>query len=587
MHRFDQDRLASNDARETRRSAGFLRSEDGSFIIFGLFIFLLMLIVAGMSVDFMRFETQRTRLQSTLDRAILAAASMEQTLDPEEVVLDYFNKAGLGEFIDASMIDVYENERLIDENYSGPSDESLTSRRVEASANMTIGTTFLKFSGIDGLGAPAGGAAEESASQTEISLVLDTSGSMSWGSDSGNSKIYELRRAAKKFINIVLCDPAYPNRTSPCVVEDGKVSVTIVPYSEQVLVGEALLGYFNPTDEHDYSSCVTFSESDFDSTAITPTQVLQREGHIDPWSDDYDAGGDNNRTCQTDDWREITAVSGNASTLRDAVGDLGAAGNTSIDVAMKWGTAFLDPAAQPIVDDLIAADKTDEDYEGRPLDYDIGRAAKVIVLMTDGVNTNQHYLYDGFHDGASPLYFSDHDDSDDVEDSIRNPKGTADPEDDEYYWLFASSYESYPMDRPYGEGLVPVCINNYNFVRPWRWDNPSKCTWEEGPGATAMDYADLWEEYSWEWWEDWDFLPSQGSRHRNSEKNDRLDDICTAAKDEDITVFTIGFEVTTSSATVMRNCASSPAHYYNADGLDLASAFAAIAREISKLRLTN
>lgn len=259
MQRFDQDRLASNDARETRRGAGFLRSEDGSFIIFGLFIFLLMLIVAGMSVDFMRFETQRTRLQSTLDRAILAASSMDQALDPEAVVLDYFNKAGLGDYIDASMINVYENERLIDDDYAGASDESLTSRRVEASANMTIGTTFLKFSGINSLGAPAAGSAEESASQTEISLVLDTSGSMSWSSSSGNSKIYELRNAAKQFINIVLCDPAFPDRTSPCVVEDGKISVSIIPYSEQVLVGELLLASFNPTDEHTYSSCVTFA----------------------------------------------------------------------------------------------------------------------------------------------------------------------------------------------------------------------------------------------------------------------------------------------------------------------------------------
>jgi hypothetical protein len=199
--------------------------------------------------------------------------------------------------------------------------------------------------------------------------------------------------------------------------------------------------------------------------------------------------------------------------------------------------------------------------------------------MTDGVNTNQHYLYDGFHSGDSPLYFSDHSDSDDVEDSIYNP------EEDEYYWLFARNYRSYPMDRPYGEGLVPVCDSNYSFVRPWRWNNPSYCTWEDGPGATAMDYAELWNEYSWDWWEDWGFLPTQGSKHRNSAKNSRLQAICTAAKEAEITVFSVGFEVTSSSATVMRNCASSDGHYFNADGTDLSTAFAAIARDIMKLRL--
>ena len=581
MQGFEQDRRVLGDVPVTGRRAGFLRSEDGSLIVFGLFVFLMMAAVAGMAVDFMRFETQRTRLQSTLDRAILAASSLDQALDPEEVVLDYFNKAGLGNFIDASRVNVYENDRLIDENWAGASDEELTSRRVEATARMTIGTTFRKFSGIDFLAAPAAGAAEESASLTEISLVLDTSGSMSWASNSGRSKIYELRQAAKKFVNIVLCDPAFPDRTSPCVVEEGTVSVSVVPYSEQVLVGETLLSYFNATDEHDYSSCITFDEADFEEAAITTTQLLQREGHIDPWSSDDAAGGDDNRTCQTDSWREITAVSGDASVLRDAIDALGASGNTSIDIGMKWGTAFLDPEARPVVDDLIDAEETDELYEGRPLDHDISRSSKVIVLMTDGVNTDQHYLYDGFRSGASPLYRSDHSNNSYVKESIYNA------EEDEYYWLFANNYEDYPMDRPYGEGLVPVCNRKSDFVRPWRWDNPSKCTWQQGPGATAVDFADLWNEYSWAWWNDWDFLPSPGNDYGNSTKNARLEDICTAAKNEGITVFTIGFEVTTASAVVMKNCASSDAHYFDADGLDLSSAFAAIAREINKLRLTN
>ena len=56
---------------------------------------------------------------------------------------------------------------------------------------------------------------------------------------------------------------------------------------------------------------------------------------------------------------------------------------------------------------------------------------------------------------------------------------------------------------------------------------------------------------------------------------------------QDITIFSVGFEVTSSSATVMRNCANSPAHYFNVTGLDLSDAFEAIAREISKLRLVN
>ena len=106
MQRFERQRHVGEDAPVKGQRAGFLRSEDGSLIVFGLFVFLLMAVVAGMAVDFMRFETQRTRLQSTLDRAILAASSLDQTADPEYIVMDYFNKAGLGSFIDASQINV-------------------------------------------------------------------------------------------------------------------------------------------------------------------------------------------------------------------------------------------------------------------------------------------------------------------------------------------------------------------------------------------------------------------------------------------------------------------------------------------------
>ena len=83
------------------RLDGFRKDESGSLLIFSLFVFVAMLCVAGLAVDFMRVETQRVRLQSTLDRAVLAGASLEQTLDSETVVRDYFERAGLSEFLDS------------------------------------------------------------------------------------------------------------------------------------------------------------------------------------------------------------------------------------------------------------------------------------------------------------------------------------------------------------------------------------------------------------------------------------------------------------------------------------------------------
>ena len=77
----------------------FARNEDGSFIIFGLFMFVLLLLACGMGLDMMRLETARVKLQTTVDRAALAAANLNQELPPQDVVADYFEKAGIGEFL--------------------------------------------------------------------------------------------------------------------------------------------------------------------------------------------------------------------------------------------------------------------------------------------------------------------------------------------------------------------------------------------------------------------------------------------------------------------------------------------------------
>ena len=97
-------------ARAVNSVRKFGAEEKGSLIIFSLFLLLTMLIVAGLAVDFMRTETLRTRMQSTLDRSVLAAASMNQALNSKEVVVDYFERAGLDQYLDKGGITVVEND---------------------------------------------------------------------------------------------------------------------------------------------------------------------------------------------------------------------------------------------------------------------------------------------------------------------------------------------------------------------------------------------------------------------------------------------------------------------------------------------
>ncbi|MEE9427081.1 MAG: TadE/TadG family type IV pilus assembly protein, partial [Paracoccaceae bacterium] len=233
----------------------FRRDEDGSLIIFSLFLLIMMLMISGMAVDLMRAETHRARLQSTLDRAVLAGASLQQTLNSEDVVRDYFDKAGLGAYLtDVAVI------------------EDSTSKTVTASAQLTAGTYFMKLLGVDHLSAPAAGEAEESISDIEVSLVLDVSGSMGSTSASGNTKMEDLIEAAQEFVYLMQCDPdAEKPYDNVCTVPANTVSISLIPYAEQVLVGEEMLQEFNITNEHTDSSCVDFNNSDFQSASMSLT----------------------------------------------------------------------------------------------------------------------------------------------------------------------------------------------------------------------------------------------------------------------------------------------------------------------------
>ena len=79
------------------RAAAFLRDDGGSLSVLTIGILPAMLVAGGMAVDYMHMAASRVRMQATLDRAVVAAAALTQTRDPEEVVRDYFGKAGLGD----------------------------------------------------------------------------------------------------------------------------------------------------------------------------------------------------------------------------------------------------------------------------------------------------------------------------------------------------------------------------------------------------------------------------------------------------------------------------------------------------------
>jgi len=554
----------------------FSRDEDGSLIIFGVYILVIILMVGGIGIDLMRYERDRAELQYTLDRAVLAAADLDQTLSPNAVVADYFDKAGLSQYLTNVTVD-----------------QGLSYRVVSGTATAQIETQFMRMSGVDTLTANAASTAEERIDGVEISLVLDVSGSMN-----SNSKLSNLKTAARDFIDEMIDN-----------TEDGKLSISIIPYATQVAMPANFINEFNISQEQDLSNCVNFQSSDFDTTEISLVDPMQRTMHFDPW---YTVDGrDNNPmdevrlpVCESKSSREMMILQKDRVALKDFITNLTAAGNTSIDVGMKWGTALLDPSLQPVVDAMIADGSVDAGFDALPQTYDSGDTLKVIVLMTDGQNTSQYYINDGYREGESNVWWNDMenkysvyvglDDDDEDNDGIT--------EESLFWWPFDSSWS----DHAYGEGTYDTTVKE-RVCRSYKRNGSCKkyktvkttVTVDEPGSAVVVNYPDLWAYTTLRWNANYNYAGFMGSNAAyndwyydvrsyvgSSTKNARTKSICDAAKDKQVIVFTIGFEAPSSGKTVLKDCASSDSHFFDVNGLAINDAFSSIASSIRKLRLT-
>lgn len=364
--------------------ARFGRSEDGTIIVMTLTWLMLMLVVGGMAVDFMRFESRRALLQSTADRAVLAAADLTQDKDRAGVVIDYFAKAGFEGTIVGS-----------------PSVSSTVNyNSVGVVAKLPMNTIFLKWLGIDELKAPAAATAVEGIANVEVSLIVDISGSMSrtLTDGSGSTRIIELRKAANKFVDLLLT-AEYRDR----------ISISLVPYSTQVNAGPLIMNELTMTSanpRHNFSNCVDFTEAQLSSIAMDPTAGYKQEQHFSRFDSSYT----NEITlpqCPFYSYERIVPVTQNAGNLKAQISQLQPRGNTAIYQGMKWGLSLLDPSMNSVVSNIVSGDVNDSVFATRPVAYEVegesNPSQKVIVLMTDGENTDSDWLKKEFYKNADDV----------------------------------------------------------------------------------------------------------------------------------------------------------------------------------------
>lgn len=478
-------------------SNAFAQDEDGAMTIFACFMILIMVLIGGIGADLMRNEMERTRMQGIADRAVLAAADLDQERTPQEVVQDYFEKSGLGDFV--SNVSV-----------SGTGQN----RTVSVSAYKDMRTQFMHNVGVDTLPVPAAATASEGTAHVEISMVLDISGSMRF-----SNRMANLRPAASDFVDVLLADGA-----------DAYTSINLIPYAGQTNPGPFMFdriggqrlaataldeaqggiaehlshGVLDPEADGgtgsdpdtryvmpNVSSCLELAPSDFNSIALPSAGAYDQVAHFMNWTIApavMDWGW-----CPQDQ-TSIQYLSNNAGDLKDTINSMRMHDGTGTHYAMKYAVSLLDPSARNDVSALVGAGEVNAAFQGRPANYDAEGAVKYIVLMTDGQITEQVRPIDPLDDQNA---------TEELDDGRRSER----------------------------EQLTPASTNIDSFF--------AQC------------------------------------------------DLAKNQQPRPVIVFTIAFEAPGVPEQQMRDCASSPAHFYAADGGSIGDVFQNIARQINQLRLTN
>ncbi len=541
-------------------AGSFLRDEDGTILFFAVTMMIVMFMLAGMGVDIMRFESTRTDLQQTADRATLAATSGTQILSPTAVVADYFAKAGLA-------------DKLTFVEFT----KGLNFRTVRTEARANTNPIFLRLysrSAVDQIQARALSVAEQRITNVEISLVLDVSGSMA------GSRMSNLKTSATEFIDTVLATDT-----------ENKMSISIVPYNGQINMTQDFQNlYVNRTNDHNVANvnCFDLPASAYTQTGMSTNASMPVTGHVDTrtstglnggWANPPSPGA-GQRWCPPSTKNVILPPTNNATVLKSHINGLVAEGATSINAGMKWGMTLLDPGSRNVVSAMITQGKTPAVFQGRPYDYEEPEMLKVLVLMTDGEHFAEERLNDGYRTELSPIFYS---------------KGGQ-------YSIFHDSKVS-------GTSPSKICSSRPYYVphldawqsRPWNGSTPnSKDCFVPGaiPSNTSQQtWNEVWEKVPVPWVAGQLYrraigvssstkLDEMRSLTPTYEMDDQLRAMCGRARDHKIVVYGIAFEAPSAGISLIRNCSSTPGHFFDANGLEIQTAFRAIASNISQLRLT-
>lgn len=349
-------------------------SRQGAVLPLVGLLFLTVVMVAGVAVDYGRAQLVRSKLHAALDASGLAAASVAKSRNITTEVLKFAEANFPQGYMDATAGSnaAYPGSFVTSINVTNAQDGSVT---LALTGRAEVNTLFMHLFGFGTIPVEV----ETVVSQMrmrgmELVLVLDNSGSMGYVAQ-GQTRLAALKQAAREMIRQLYGDNnSYDN-----------LFVGISPFNHRVRVGaaktagskwlrendtstEAIAGDIQCTDDRPAIRHAQYLSSNFPPVEnAVPNALFNKEALEDMANDPHDP-------CKN---AQMTPLRQNKQEIIAAINAMTSNGYTRIDLGTLWGWRMLSPSwtglwahAQPTL----------------PLPYKSPNMDKVVIILTDGKN---------------------------------------------------------------------------------------------------------------------------------------------------------------------------------------------------------
>jgi Flp pilus assembly protein TadG len=322
---------------------------------------------SGVAMDYSRASNARTSLQSALDSAVLQAGKdvllTGRSVTDSEVRRSMSNHLSADDSAQIKTVEVVQ-----------------TGTKLEAKAISSVKSLFGTFTGREKIPVMAQASIPIGSTRLEIALVLDSTGSMA-----ALGKMDALKVAAKELVDTVTAAKS----------AGSEVAFAVVPFTTQVRLPisnasaswmDFRSGQPNPAENADkatWNGCVMDRDKPYNTKNTNPTPGKPEEA--------YPAV----QTCKWPNLQPISGLDTNVAAVRARINALVPDGNTNTTIGLAWGNNVLTPG-RPMGDGSSTV---------------AGRAIRMMVFLTDGLNTEDRF-------GLNPLQMDA-----DMRELCRNSKG--------------------------------------------------------------------------------------------------------------------------------------------------------------------